>query len=83
MGVVLQANLLTANNADIAVLMHTGRATQNFEVQWSLCVTTPRDPLNLFFVTGVPLYNETPLILLTHQAHPRRRSSMAILVEPS
>ena len=83
MGVVLQANLWTANTADMAVLMHTGSATQNYEVQWSLCVTTPRDPLNLLFGTGVPLYNETPLILLIHEANPCRSSSMAILVEPS
>ena len=58
MGVVLQANLWTANTADMAVLMHTGSATQNYEVQWNVCVTTPSDPLNLFFVTGIP---ETPL----------------------
>ena len=51
MGVVLQANLWTANATDMAVLMHTGSATQNYAVQWSLIVTTPRDPLNLFFVT--------------------------------
>ena len=61
MGVVLQTNLWTANATDMAVLMHTGSATQNYEVQWSLIVTTPRDPLNLFFVARVPLYNETPL----------------------
>ena len=67
----------------MAVLIHTGSATQNYEVQWSLCVTTPRDPLNLLFAIGVPLYNETSLILLTHEVNPRRSSSMAILVEPS